>query len=106
MRNGSSLNCYRDSLVLFGGIHDITWELDDLWIYETKGNKWRMVYEDTTRRREQDTQSLSPMKESVSNNKKKVSLNTPTPKQQSSLSPTKKQRTTVQGSFRSQVEKT
>jgi hypothetical protein len=66
--------------VLFGGIHDITWELDDLWVYEIKAGRWRMVCEDTTRRKEQDSHSLSPLKLADSNGgssrvKKKVSVN-------------------------------
>jgi N-acetylneuraminic acid mutarotase len=62
VRNGCTLNSYQGYLILFGGIHDITWELDDLWAFETSKNKWRMIYEDTARRRDYDSQSLSPIK--------------------------------------------
>ena len=29
-RSGHSLITYQNKLILFGGIHDVTWELDDL----------------------------------------------------------------------------
>lgn len=34
--------------MLFGGIHDITHEKNDLWLY--KGNEWILLEEDTSRR--------------------------------------------------------
>jgi len=36
VRNGHTLNYFSDRLYVFGGIHDITWELDDLHIYDLK----------------------------------------------------------------------
>lgn len=33
IRNGHSMNYFNHRLYVFGGIHDITWELDDLHIY-------------------------------------------------------------------------
>ena len=36
VRNGHTLDYYQGKLYVFGGIHDITWELDDLHIYEIK----------------------------------------------------------------------
>jgi N-acetylneuraminic acid mutarotase len=32
-RNGHTMEYYDGKLYVFGGIHDITWELDDLHIY-------------------------------------------------------------------------
>jgi hypothetical protein len=32
-RNGHTMEYYDGKLYMFGGIHDITWELDDLHIY-------------------------------------------------------------------------
>jgi hypothetical protein len=29
-----------DKFVIFGGIHDITWELDDLFVFDVKNNTW------------------------------------------------------------------
>ena len=67
------MNLFNDHLVLFGGIHDITWELDDLWVFDIKNNRWRLIYEDTTRRKDQDSMSLSPVRLNKSQQKKKVS---------------------------------
>ena len=36
IRNGHSINYYEGKLYVFGGIHDVTWELDDLHIYDLK----------------------------------------------------------------------
>ena len=38
IRNGHTLNYFQGRLYVFGGIHDITWELDDLHIYDLKVN--------------------------------------------------------------------
>ena len=32
-RNGHTMNYFSGKLYVFGGIHDITWELDDLIVY-------------------------------------------------------------------------
>jgi hypothetical protein len=36
IRNGHTMNYYDGKLYVFGGIHDVTWELDDLHIYNIK----------------------------------------------------------------------
>lgn len=36
VRNGHTMNYHEGKLYVFGGIHDITWELDDLHIYYLK----------------------------------------------------------------------
>jgi len=36
IRNGHTMNFHDGKLYVFGGIHDITWELDDLYIYSLK----------------------------------------------------------------------
>ena len=33
-RNGHTMEFYDNKLYIFGGIHDITWELDDLQVYD------------------------------------------------------------------------
>ena len=40
IRNGHTMNYFQDRLYVFGGIHDITWELDDLHIYDLKVLVW------------------------------------------------------------------
>ena len=49
---------YEGKLFLFGGIHDITWELDDLHIYDIKAKRW-MLLESNSARKKKD---LSPNK--------------------------------------------
>ena len=34
VRSGASFNSYKETIILFGGIHDITWELDDLYCFD------------------------------------------------------------------------
>lgn len=44
------MNYFKDRLYVFGGIHDITWELDDLHIYDLKTNKWTTLEQDSPRK--------------------------------------------------------
>ena len=55
IRNGHSLTHYEGKLYLFGGIHDITWELDDLHIYNLKTSKWTTLEQDSPRKLEKRT---------------------------------------------------
>ena len=50
IRNGHTLTYYDNKLYVFGGIHDITWELDDLHIYNLKTNKWTTLEQDSPRK--------------------------------------------------------
>jgi hypothetical protein len=42
----------KDNLLIFGGIHDITWELDDLFAFNLNKMEWRAVDEDSARRKD------------------------------------------------------
>lgn len=50
VRNGHTMNYYQGKLYVFGGIHDITWELDDLHIYNIKQGKWTTLEHDSPRK--------------------------------------------------------
>ena len=50
VRNGHSMNFFQGRIYVFGGIHDITWELDDLHIYDVKTNKWTTLEQDSPRK--------------------------------------------------------
>lgn len=41
IREGHSMNFYDGKLLVFGGIHEVTWELDDLHIFDTKVRIYR-----------------------------------------------------------------
>lgn len=43
-RSGHSSDVYEDFLVVFGGIWDVTKELNDLHIYSFSQNKWTTVF--------------------------------------------------------------
>jgi Galactose oxidase, central domain len=45
-RSGHVLEVYRDHLVLFGGIHEVTRELNDLCVFSFKNNEWIQLQED------------------------------------------------------------
>ncbi len=61
IRNGHTINFYEGKLYVFGGIHDITWELDDLHIYDLKvklfefrenfGQHWNKNHQEKYRKR-------------------------------------------------------
>ncbi len=50
VRNGHSMNYYVDKLYVFGGIHDVTWELDDLYIYHLVAGNWTVLERDSPRK--------------------------------------------------------
>lgn len=39
-RSGHSAAVYKDFMLVFGGIHEVTKELDDMLIYDFKNNWW------------------------------------------------------------------
>lgn len=49
-RNGHTMEYYEGKLYVFGGIHDITWELDDLHIYNLEKKKWTTLEQDSPRK--------------------------------------------------------
>ncbi|CAD8149025.1 unnamed protein product [Paramecium pentaurelia] len=51
-RSGHSLISYQNNLILFGGIHDVTWELDDLHCFNLDLKEWKTINFDTSRRQE------------------------------------------------------
>jgi len=38
------------NIILFGGIHEITWELNDLYKYNIESNTWKQIEQDSARR--------------------------------------------------------
>lgn len=64
MRSGHTVTFYDNKLYIFGGIHEVTWELDDLHIYDlkvsyqiTQSNEWTTLEVDSARRRDTHNQS-------------------------------------------------
>lgn len=55
VRNGHTMNIYDGKLYVFGGIHDITWELDDLHIYYLSKGKWATLQQDSPRKIQRKT---------------------------------------------------
>jgi len=46
-RNGHSLDCYKDFLILFGGILDVTHEKNDIYIFSITKNTWYNIEKNT-----------------------------------------------------------
>ncbi|KAM3130243.1 hypothetical protein pb186bvf_017638 [Paramecium bursaria] len=46
-RSGHTMVTFQNKLILFGGIHTITWEMDDVWVYDTQ---WRVIENDSSRK--------------------------------------------------------
>lgn len=64
-RNGHTMEYFEGKLYVFGGIHDITWELDDLHIYNLEKKKWTTLEQDSPRKIEkkrEDNESISKEK--------------------------------------------
>lgn len=49
-RNGHTMQFFEGKLYVFGGIHDITWELDDLHIYSLAKKRWTTLEQDSPRK--------------------------------------------------------
>lgn len=67
------MTCHENKLYVFGGIHDITWELDDLHIYNLKTNKWTTLEQDSPRKLEKkaaENKEADKPKEKISPKKK------------------------------------
>ena len=62
-RSGHSCDIYDDWLVLFGGIWDVTKELNDLWFYSISKNVWLKVIDTAN-----SPQIKSPMKHNTLSN--------------------------------------
>jgi len=45
-RSGHSVVRYLDYMLLFGGIYEITKELNDLYAYDLVSGKWNILFED------------------------------------------------------------
>ncbi|CAD8046545.1 unnamed protein product [Paramecium primaurelia] len=71
-RSGHSLIVHENQLILFGGIHDITWELDDLLTYQINNKEWKTINQDTSRRKEFELPSLCKSNKSPQNKKRSV----------------------------------
>ena len=73
VRSGHTVNFYDGKLYIFGGIHEVTWELDDLHIYDLKTHEWTTLEVDSARRRDTINQSkqLLDAKKEVSPTRKK-----------------------------------
>ncbi len=46
IRSGHSACLYRDYMVIFGGIHEVTKELNDLCLFDLKSLKWVKFFEE------------------------------------------------------------
>jgi hypothetical protein len=55
------MNIWGNHLIVFGGIHDITWELDDMFIFNIEKSEWILVDDDSSRRK--DNPVTSPSKD-------------------------------------------
>lgn len=40
-----------NKLVLLGGFHEVTWEIDDLSIFDPQEKSWVIIDQDSTRRK-------------------------------------------------------
>lgn len=74
-RSGHSCDVYEHYMVIFGGIFEITKELNDFYLFDFRKNRWVTLFEEQL----SPKKSHSPMREDVS------------PVHGGSISPTKKQ---------------
>mmetsp|Transcript_32372 Transcript_32372/g.31673 ORF Transcript_32372/g.31673 Transcript_32372/m.31673 type:complete len:190 (+) Transcript_32372:330-899(+) len=48
-RSGHTACLYEDLMIVFGGIHEITREMEDLFFLDFKRNKWVLLYDEVTK---------------------------------------------------------
>lgn len=46
-RQGHTMACYRNHIIVFGGLYEITRELNDLHIFNLKSGQWKRLYKTT-----------------------------------------------------------
>jgi N-acetylneuraminic acid mutarotase len=46
-RSGHSSDVFDNYMIIFGGIYEITKELNDFYLYDFKTNKWATLFEET-----------------------------------------------------------
>eukprot|EP00825_Cyclidium_porcatum_P041056 TRINITY_DN5310_c0_g2_i3.p1 TRINITY_DN5310_c0_g2~~TRINITY_DN5310_c0_g2_i3.p1 ORF type:complete len:278 (-),score=48.24 TRINITY_DN5310_c0_g2_i3:186-1019(-) len=108
IRTGHSLSYFEGNLILFGGIHDITHELDDLYVFSLTEKQWYLIDEDSAQNKElsqyqsiqkqqknHDIDSSPNHLSSANNMRKKQSVKH---QNSSTLSPTKKNLSKMQSS--------
>jgi N-acetylneuraminic acid mutarotase len=45
-RSGHSTGIFKNYVIVYGGIHELTQELSDMYLYDLNSNKWMMVFEE------------------------------------------------------------
>jgi hypothetical protein len=45
-RSGHSSGIFRDYIIIYAGIHELTQELSDMYLYNVKSNSWAMLFEE------------------------------------------------------------
>ena len=61
-RSGHASVTYQDSIVIFGGIHEITRELNDMHVYDVRANRWVKVFDEKAANTPMILPSSSPTK--------------------------------------------
>ena len=56
-RNGHSLIAYKNNIILFGGIHDVTHEKNDILVFDISKNTWSVLEKETKWAFEEDYKS-------------------------------------------------
>ncbi|EGR28436.1 kelch motif family protein, putative [Ichthyophthirius multifiliis] len=57
-RNGHSLINYKDNLIVFGGIHDITHEKNDMYVFSPNDKQWHIIDDDTSHQQKKEQDSI------------------------------------------------
>lgn len=45
-RSGHSACLYKDMMIVFGGIHEVTKELDDMFLFDFRNRRWILFFEE------------------------------------------------------------
>lgn len=45
-RSGHTASIYNDKMIVFGGIHEVTKELNDMVLFDFKTSKWSVLFEE------------------------------------------------------------
>ena len=61
-RSGHTAIVYKDYIVIFGGIYEITRELNDLHIFDIKNNRWILLFAERPAESPMIIASPSPIK--------------------------------------------
>ena len=63
IRSGHIMEYVEGAVLMYGGLHEVTWELDDLHLYDIKAEEWKILEIDSARKKKEPLEQEKSEKE-------------------------------------------